>query len=157
MATFQFTREEYIAASFGLAKRRTIRFIVLVSILITAVATFRVISNNNVLAASPYLFALIVIVPTILIVSKHRLGKTYDDQSSLREIFTADIGEEGVRYSHANGTRLLRWEQIRKWSEDARFIYLFESDLYARILPKRALSGEESAFLRTQLAGSEKS
>lgn len=157
MATFQFTREEYIAASFGLAKKRTIRFIILVLVLIAAIATFRVISNNNLLAAAPYLFALVVIVPTILIVSKHRLGKTYDDQSSLRETFTADIGQEGVRYSHTNGTRLLRWEQIKKWSEDSRFIYLFESDLYARILPKRALSAEESDFLRTRLAEAGKS
>jgi hypothetical protein len=156
MATFQFTREEYIAASFGLAKKRTIRFIALVLFLIAAVATFRVISNNNLLAAAPYLFALLIIVPTILIVSKHRLGKTYDDQSSLRETFTADIGEEGVRYSHTNGTRLLRWEQIKKWSEDSRFIYLFESDLYARILPKRALSEEESGFLRSKLVSSSK-
>lgn len=156
MASFRFTRDEYIAASLGLAGKRTRRFIILVALLIAAIATFRVVSNNNLLAATPYLAALVVIVPTILIVTRHRLGKTYDDQSSLRETFTADINAEGVRYSHTNGTRLLRWDQIKKWSEDTRFLYLFESDLYARILPKRAVSPEEDSTLRGNLAGCRK-
>lgn len=151
MATFQFTREEYIAASMGLAKKRVRRFMIVITLLIAAVAGFRVYLSNNLIAAAPYLAALAVIIPTILVVSKHRLGKAFDDQSSLREDFTADIGEDGVLYSHANGSRLLRWDQIRKWSEDSRFLYLFESDLYARILPKRVLSPDESAFLRSRL------
>lgn len=151
MATFQFTRDEYIAASMGLAKKRVRRFMIIITLLIAAVAGFRVYLADNAVAAAPYLAALAVIIPTILIVSKHRLGKAYDDQSSLRENFTADIREDGVLYSHTNGSRLLHWDQIRKWSEDARFLYLFESDLYARILPKRALSAEESSFLRSRL------
>lgn len=157
MATFRFTRDEYIAASMGLAKKRVRRFLIVISLLILAVATVRVASNNNLIAAAPYLFALLVIIPTILVVSKHRLGKTFDDQSSLRETFTAGIDDTGIRYSHASGTRLLHWDQIKKWSEDPRFLYLFESDLHARILPKRALSPEESAFLRTRLSSIRKS
>ena len=91
MASFRFTREEFVAASMGLAKKRTIRFILLVAFLIAAVAIFRVISNDNLLAAAPYLVALLIMVPTVIFVSKHRLAKTFDDQASLRETFTVAI------------------------------------------------------------------
>lgn len=151
MATFQFTREEFIAASMGLAKKRMTRFILLLALLIAAVATFRVISNNNLLSAAPYLVALLIMVPTVILVSKYRLAKTFDDQASLREIFTVEISAEGIRYSHSTGSKFLAWDRIRKWAEDRRFIYLFESDLYARILPKRALSAEEDQLVRSQL------
>src|SRR5687768_3948102 len=107
MASFQFTREEYVAASMGLAKKRTIRFIIFVALAIAAVAATRVASNNNLLAAAPYLVALLVIVPTVLFVSKHRLAKTFDEQASLREIFAVEINGEGVRYSHSTGTKFL--------------------------------------------------
>jgi len=153
MATFQFTREEYVAASMGLAKKRMIRFILFLSLVVAAIATFRIISNNNVLAGAPYVVALLIMVPVVIAVSKHRLGKTFDDQASLRETFTAEISEEGIRYSHSNGTRMLHWESIRKWSEDRRFLYFFESDLYARILPKRALAEEENQLIRSRLDG----
>ena len=156
MASFRFTREEFVAASMGLAKKRTIRFILLVAFLIAAVATFRVFSNNNLLAAAPYLIALLVMVPTVIFVSKHRLAKTFDDQASLRETFTVEINAEGIRYSHSTGSKFLGWDRIRKWAEDRRFIYLFESDLYARILPKRALSSEEDRLVRNQLAALKK-
>jgi len=153
MATFQFTRDEYIAASMGLAKRRTMRFILFLSAVIAAIATFRVISNNNALAAAPYIFALLVMIPTVILVLRHRLGKTFDDQASLRDMFTADVNDEGIRYSHSTGSRMLGWDRIKKWSEDKRFLYFFESDLYARILPKRAVSPEEDQLIRSRLAG----
>lgn len=156
MATFQFTREEYVAASMGLAKKRMMRFIILVALLIIAVATFRVISNNNLLAAAPYLVALLIMIPTVIGVSKHRLAKTFDVQASLREAFTVEINAEGIRYTHSTGSKFLGWDRIRKWSEDRRFIYLFESDLYARILPKRALSAEEDALVRSHISAVKK-
>jgi hypothetical protein len=153
MATFQFTREEYVAASMGLAKKRMTRFILLLAAIVAAIATFRIIGNNNALAGVPYVVALLIMVPVVIFVSKHRLGKTFDDQASLRETFTAEIGEEGIRYTHTNGTRMLHWGSIRKWGEDHRFLYFFESDLYARILPKRAVSAEENELIRSRLAG----
>ena len=153
MATFQFTREEYVSASMGLAKKRMIRFILFLTLVVAAIATFRIISNNNVLAAAPYVVALLIMVPVVIAVSKHRLGKTFDDQASLRETFTADISEKGILYTHSNGSRMLGWDSIRKWGEDRRFLYFFESDLYARILPKRALSEEENQLIRSRLAG----
>jgi hypothetical protein len=153
MATFQFTREEYVAASMGLAKKRMTRFILFLSIVVAAIATFRIIGNNNLLAGAPYVVALVIMVPVVIAVSKRRLGKTFDDQASLREIFTAEISEAGIRYSHSAGSRMLGWENIRKWGEDRRFLYFFESDLYARILPKRALSVEEDQLIRSRLAG----
>lgn len=153
MATFQFTREEYVAASMGLAKKRMIRFILFLTLVVAAIATFRIISNNNVLAATPYAVALLIMIPVVIAVSKHRLGKTFDDQASLRETFTADISEKGILYTHSNGSRMLGWDNIRKWGEDRRFLYFFESDLYARILPKRALSEEENQVIRSRLAG----
>jgi hypothetical protein len=152
MATFKFTRDEYLAASLSLAKQRTLRFILFLAAVVVAIATFRVIRNDNVLAASPYVVALLVMVPTVIFVLRHRLGKTFDDQASLRETFTVEINSEGIRYSHSTGTRLLGWDRIKKWSEDRRFIFLFESDLHARILPKRALSETENKLVRSQLA-----
>ena len=153
MATFQFTREEYVAASIVLAKKRMIRFILFLSLVVAAIATFRIIGNNNVLAGVPYAVALLIMVPIVIGVSKHRLGKTFDDQASLRETFTAEISDKGILYTHANGSRMLGWENIRKWGEDRRFLYFFESDLYARILPKRALSAEEDQLIRSRLSG----
>lgn len=153
MAIFQFTREEYVAASMGLAKKRMIRFILLLSLVVVAIATFRIISNNNALAGAPYVVALLIMVPVVIAVSKHRLGKTFDDQASLRETFTADISEKGILYTHSNGSRMLGWDSIRKWGEDRRFLYFFESDLYARILPKRAISPGEDELIRSRLAG----
>lgn len=153
MATFQFTRDEYVAASMGLAKKRMIRFILFLSLVVAAIATFRIISNNNVLAAAPYVVALLIMVPVVIAVSKHRLGKTFDDQASLRNTFTADISENGILYTHSTGSRMLGWDDIKKWGEDRQFLYFFESDLYARILPKRALSEEENQLIRSRLAG----
>ena len=153
MATFQFTREEYVAASMGLAKKRMIRFILFLTLVVAAIATFRIISNNNLLAGAPYVVALLIMVPVVIAVSKHRLGKTFDDQASLRETFTADISEKGILYTHSNGSRMLGWDNIKKWGEDRRFLYFFESDLYARILPKRALSEEENQLIRGRLVG----
>lgn len=153
MATFQFTREEYVAASMALAKKRTLRFILFVAVVVTAVAAFRVIRNDNALAAAPYVAALLIIVPTIILVLRHRLGKTYDAQAALRESFTADVNEEGIRYRHSSGSRMLGWNRIKKWSESQKFIFLYESDLHPRILPKRALSEEEDRLIRDRLSG----
>src|SRR5690606_4433586 len=137
----------------GLAKKRTLRFIVFLGAIVAAVATHRVISNNNLLAAAPYVLALLVMVPTVILVLRHRLGKTYDDQASLRENFTAEISDAGILYRHSTGSRMLTWDRVKKWGEDRRFLYFFESDLHARILPKRAMSLEEEQIIRTKLAG----
>lgn len=152
MATFRFSREEYISASMGLAKKQTLRFIFLLAALIFAITTLRVINNNNALAGIPYIIALVVMIITVFLVVRHRFGKLYDHLKHVKEEINADIDAQGVRLQQASGTVTLGWERISDWSENIRFLYLFDRERRAYILPKQALSPEEDQLLREHLA-----
>lgn len=62
---------------------------------------------------------------------------------------TAELNEEGVKFTKANDVSLTRWEYILKWQQNDRYILLFISPKIYQIIPKVNASPEiVNAFIR---------
>lgn len=132
-----------------MAKKRFVRLGALLFIVFSCIAISNASSSTSLLADVLLYFAgFIIALLLIFHLSRRRLRKVFDDQASFKERIEATIGDNEIHYSHETGSHNLPWDRIRKWSENKRFIYLYESDLFARIIPKRAISPEEDQIIR---------
>jgi len=151
MATFQLTEDEYLSASFAIVRRRLTRASIayLVAFALVAASLFftRELVNIGLL-----IFLLVIPVSAYLRI-RRLFAKGFRTQKSLQDPITLNLGEEGIAYSQEMGSYLLLWERVYKWHENKQFFFLYESDLAARIIPKRALSPEEEQILREHLIG----
>ena len=157
MATFQFTKSEYVAAAMGLARRRMLlsRLLFFIAFSLFAAANFDGYYNWIAWLASCAALTLLVHF-SLRFWLRRRLGKAFSDQASLHENIEARIDAAGIHYTHETGSYEFTWDRVRKWMENRDFIYLYESDLFARILPKRALSDAEATSLRSGLKETKK-
>jgi YcxB-like protein len=151
MATFQLSEDEFIRGSLALALRpRTLVMLGIAFGLIISSLLF----NGHPLIES-VLFALVgvvVVVGLFYFLARRRLKKIFREQQSLAEVMSVTIDEEQLSYSWARGSYILPWANVRRGRETPNFLILFESSFYGRMLPKRALSREETEIIRKNIA-----
>lgn len=151
MAQFQLSEKEFVRASLSLSLRRPKRTLILLGIAIIMIAL------SQYFRSAPWIETVVycVVAPTLFagsfyLLLTRRLKKAFHEQRWFREPIELTIDEQQLKYSWPQGNAAFLWSDIRRWKETADFLFLFESDLYARILPKRALSEEEVAIIRAK-------
>jgi hypothetical protein len=152
MASFQWAEEEYVAAAIGSHHRRYIKFAILGPVMFALIACSLFLQKYG--WPSVLIGGIAGIVFTTLFFFQIRkfLRKAFRQHSIMRETFHLALTEEGIDHVHDSGKFFYKWDQTRYWREDPRFLYLFESDVTVRMIPKRALSQEEERLLRSQMA-----
>jgi hypothetical protein len=61
----------------------------------------------------------------------------------------AELTDEGIRFSHANGSSLTKWPHILKWQHNDRYLLLFLSPKIYQIIPKEQATPEAiEAFMQ---------
>ena len=95
----------------------------------------------------------IAVAASLVLFMRSRLKTAFREQESMRYILDCEIGNEGLKYSWSLGTSITPWSNIRRWKETAEFFLLYQSNVFANILPKHALSEEEMQLIRQKVAG----
>ena len=152
MAQFQLSEKEFVKASLMLSLKRPLRTFILLSIALALIAVSQVFggrSPGNALAF--FLIAIILFTGITYLLSVQRLKKAFREQATLQQPIDLTIDEQQLNYAWPRGTAVFLWSDIRRWKETSDFFLLFESDLFARILPKRALSESEVAIIRRKI------
>ena len=77
-----------------------------------------------------------------------RVGKVFKQQRSLREPFSIEFEDAGLRFRTPQSDGLLPWDHLHKWRESKVAFVLYHSDALFNILPKRFFGSpvDESAF-----------
>lgn len=111
-------------------------------------------SKGNALWKSIFLsfVPMVVIIVTVYFATRWRLKRVFHEQQSLREVIDVSIDDQQLSYSWARGTYILPWANVQRGKETRNFFILWESSAFARMLPKRVLSAEETATIRKNLA-----
>jgi hypothetical protein len=151
MAQFQLAQEEFIRGSLTTAFRpRTIVLFLIAMLLIGSSLFFR----GNALWESIFLsfVPMAVIIVTVYFATRWRLKRVFHEQQSLREVIDVSIDDQRLSYSWARGTYILPWANVQRGKETRNFFILWESSAFARMLPKRVLSAEETATIRKNIA-----
>ena len=153
MAEFQLTEKEFVRASLRVAFKRPLRGLILCSLAFALFAYSQFAAGRS-WQAAVFGFAIgAAVFPAILyFISARRLKKAFREQESFQLPVNLTLDEAQLHYSFPGGTYAMPWSAVRRWKETGEFILLFESDLFARILPKRALSNEETALVREKMA-----
>jgi YcxB-like protein len=61
------------------------------------------------------------------------------------------IDDQQISYTWARGSHATPWANISRAIETPEFFFLFETPISVRILPKRALSADETALIRQKI------
>ena len=150
MAQFQLSEKEFVQACLRIRfRRRTIiLFFVAMALMILS------LSGSESWAFTIIVGGLVIgfVAGLTYFLSAFKLRKTYREQQSLQEVITVTINDEQLNYSWSRGNAVFLWSDIRRWKQTRDFFLLFESEMFARILPKRALSPEEIAVIRAKLS-----
>jgi hypothetical protein len=153
MAQFQLSEKEFIRGSLAIPLRRPLRQWILYVLALGLLTTLLVFKGHSVIGAIALcLGGLILLVAFIYLLATLRLKKIFREQQSLRELIDVTIDDQQLSYSWARGTYTLPWENVRRGLETRNFFILFESSFFARMLPKRALSQEETAIICVKTA-----
>jgi hypothetical protein len=151
MAKFQLSEDEFIRGSLALALRpRALVMLVIAFGLIISSLLFH--GHELIESVLIALAGLILIVALFYFLARLRLKKIFREQQSLREEMNVTIDEEQLSYLWARGSYILPWANVRRGRETPNFVILFESSVSGRMLPKRALSPDELAIIRKQIA-----
>jgi len=149
MAQFQLTKEEYVSACTSMQFGKLIKTSALLIFALILICISQIIYGRW-----------IVLVPVALVVigyaagiylSRKKIAKAYDDQKDTHEAIEAIFSEEGIVIKFFSGSTNTGWNRILKWKENRNFLYLFQSDFFASIIPKRALSDDESELIYRHL------
>lgn len=151
MAQFQLSEDEFVRGSLVLAwKPRTIAMFVIALALIIASLAFK---GHSLFESVVYpVIGIAALVGAAFLLSRYRLKKIFREQASLAELIHVTIDDEQLNYSWARGSFILPWANVRRGRETKSFFILWESSAFARILPKRVLSAEETAIIRKNIA-----
>ena len=151
MAQFQLSEDEFVRGSLVLAwKPRTIAMFVIALALIIASVAFK---GHSVFESVVYpVIGIAALVGGAYLLSRYRLKKIYREQASLAEPINVTIDDQQLSYSWARGSFILPWANVRRGRETKNFFILWESSAFARMLPKRVLSAEETATIRENIA-----
>jgi hypothetical protein len=153
MAQFQLSEKEFIRGSWAIPLRRPLRQWILYVVALGLIVTSLIFQGYSVISAIALsLGGVILFFGLVYFLANLRLKKIFREQQSLRELIDVTIDDQQLSYSWARGTYTLPWENVRRGSETKNFFILFESSFFARMLPKRALSQEESAIIRAKTA-----
>ena len=153
MAQFQLSESEFIRGSLAVPSRRPVRNWILYALAFGMVTSSLIFKGHSVIGAiAECLGGLILLVALIYLLATLRLKKIFREQQSLREVIDVAIDDQQLNYSWARGTYILPWKNVRRGIETKNFFILFESSAFARMIPKRVLSAEELAIIRSKIA-----
>lgn len=157
MASFRFSQDEYVSACMGMAKKRILRFVILLFVAFGLLAFSQSAGSENPARIAGYFAAGYVTAVFFFVwLRRRRLRKAFESSASFQEQIEIRMDDDGIHYTHETGAHVLLWDRVTKWSENVRFFYLYESDLFARILPKRALEAGEQDEIRGRMAHARK-
>ncbi len=153
MAQFQFEEKEFVRACMALRKKRMIISCLLLILALGLFGTSRMLNaipEEKLNAFLPFLAGMIAVPLFSIFVNRWQIRKSFRQSEAAQEHMELTFDEEAVHYSHETGEHKLPWVRVKKWQETPDFFLLYESDSFARILPRRALSDEEESILRSQ-------
>ena len=68
------------------------------------------------------------------------------------ETIQLEVTEERIVWFQPTMTISLHWSRIKKWADTSTHFWLFENGTVARIVPKSALSEDETQMIRASCA-----
>lgn len=152
MAQFQFTEKEYMRAAFAISRRRLLRT------LIIFLLAFALILASLILSGHPSretlglgLIGFLLILAFFAFAVWWQLRRAYLGQPVLQALLRVTIDDRQLSYVWERGSYNLPWSGVRRAVETPEFMFLYESPISTRILPKRALSEEEIALIRRKV------
>ena len=150
MAQFQLTENEFVRGSMAITwKRRTYIMFGIAYMMFVAALAFR---HRTAMESLVYpLLGMVGLIVLVYFVVRYRLKKAFHETAVLHETMNVTIDNEQLSYTWSRGNFILPWANIRLGMETNPFFFLFESSMFGRILPKRALSAEETAIIRQKL------
>lgn len=157
MAKFQVTPEEHAAALTSLA-----RFQFWLRRLLLAVLIFGYLAYSICTIGFQWSVAIICVAGFILaslanyLLSRRRMKRSFLQHTAAKEEIELTFDEVGLHYKTPSAQFVLKWVDVRKWRETKQFIFLYESDAFARYIPLRALEDTEAAMIRERMASTKK-
>jgi hypothetical protein len=149
MATFQFSENEYVRACHAMARRHLWRSAILMFIAVSLIAGSYAVKGKNIESwAVGIICGLLFFFILARVIMARRIKRAFREQESLRQEITVVFDDEQLAYSWSRGSFVLPWADVRRWKETKDFFLLYESSLFAKILPKRSLSEDEVAIIR---------
>jgi hypothetical protein len=151
MARFELSELEFVRACLQLALRRPKQLIALAFVGCAILVSWQVMNGHR-----WHLTLVLCVLGTALLgavmysLTVSRLRDAYREQESLRLPIDVTIDDAGLTYASPDGEVIVHWSDLAGWKETDESFLLFERDMFARILPKRALSEAEFALLRRQ-------
>jgi YcxB-like protein len=150
MAQFQLSEKEFVRGSMVITwKRRTLVMFGIAYLLVVTSLAFR---RHTLIESAVYpLLGIVALVVLVYFLTRFRLGKAFNETAVLHETMNVAIDDQQLSYTWARGNYILPWASIRRGMETRNFFFLFESSYFGRMLPKRALSDEETTIIRQKL------
>ena len=150
MAQFQLSEDEFVRGAMTITwKRRTLVLFAIAYLLIVMALAFR---QHTIVESLVYpLLGIVSLLTLVYFLTRYRLRKAFRETASFQEMMNVAIDDQQLTYTWSRGTYILPWANIRRGMETRNFFFLFESSMFGRMLPKRALSAEEAAVIRQKL------
>src|SRR5258708_20051334 len=151
MASVHVSDDEYGRGSVALALKR--RKGILLAIAFMFFVLFESFNGRSLIESIGVTFGGAVLLAVLVyFLARRRLRKIFSEQASLAELINVTIDDQQLSYSWARGTYIFPWANVRRGRETRNFFILWESSAFGRMLPKRALSAEETAVVRKNIA-----
>jgi len=109
-------------------------------------------------ATVPALFLAIVAISivcacTLFLYVPSRARWHYRRYKSMQEPITAELTEEGIRFSNSDSEGLVRWSKVLRWLQNDRFIMIYTMPILFYLVPKSiAREGFDIPMLIRRLA-----
>ena len=151
MAQFQLSEDEFVRGSLIVVwKLRTIAMFLIALALVIASLAFK---GHSLFESVVYpVIGIGAVVGASFLLARYRLKKTFRELPSLQATIDVTIDDQQLSYSWVRGNYILPWANVRRGRETKNFFILWESSAFARMLPKRVLSAEETAIIRKKIA-----
>lgn len=153
MAEFQLSENDFVQANL-LVVRKRLRFSgPLLALALALIGASRVMRGDSwVVSLLVWLAIVFALLVSGWLLITYRLKKAYREHTSLHQSFGVTFDEQDIKYSWARGNMSVPWSGIRRYIENEEYFLLFESTMTARVLPKRALSEEETLLIKRKVA-----
>jgi YcxB-like protein len=152
LTAFTLSEKEFVRTSVRFARRSPWLFAIRI-LLIAAIAGAGVLliaAGNAVMGIAILVFALLL--PVLRpIAARLATARTFSASKFMHCQITAEIDDEGTRFTYSSGTSDTKWNGYTDWGETGDMFVLFLSDRFVRILPKRAFSESDLTSLRALL------
>lgn len=84
---------------------------------------------------------------------RRKIARVYDDHLADSPQVSLTVDDRGVELRREVASVRMGWKQLKFWSENERYLLLYQGKDYAQIIVKEALSTEEEALIRLHLEG----